>query len=94
MGCIMPVGGAPLAMGWGRGGGADETSGGETPTGRGGRGRGGTPGRGAAMGPMGGMGGMPGKEEMIQSEDKDDYAEYFSSDSDFIYMFYTNIDQK
>lgn len=51
----MPVGGAPLAMGCGRGGGADETSGGETPTGRGGKGSGGTPGRGVAMGAMGGM---------------------------------------
>lgn len=60
MGCIIPVGGAPLAMGWGRGGGADDTSGGDTPTGRGGRGSGGTPERGAAMGGMGGMGGMVG----------------------------------
>lgn len=51
----MPVGGAPLAMGCGRGGGADETSGGETPTGRGGKGSGGTLGRGVAMGAMGGM---------------------------------------
>ena len=60
MGCIMPVGGAPLAIGWGMGGGADETSGGDTPTGRGGRGSGGTPGRGAGMGAgMGAMGGMP-----------------------------------
>ena len=60
MGCIMPVGGAPLAIGWGMGGGADETSGGATPTGRGGRGSGGTPGRGAGMGAgMGAMGGMP-----------------------------------
>lgn len=50
----MPVGGAPLAMGGGRGGGADETSGGETPTGRGGSGSGATPGRGAAMGAIGG----------------------------------------
>ncbi len=55
MGCIMPVGGAPLAMGWGREGGADETSGGDTPTGRGGRGSGGTPERGAVMEAMGGM---------------------------------------
>lgn len=55
MGCIMPVGGAPLAMGWGSGGWADETSGGDTPTGRGGRGSGGTP-------EMGGMGGMPGEQ--------------------------------
>lgn len=55
MGCIMAVGGAPLAMGWGRGGGADETSGGDTPTGRGGSGSGGTPGREAEMGAMGGM---------------------------------------
>lgn len=60
MGCIMPVGGAPLAMGWGRGGGPDETSGGDTPTGRGGTGSGGTPERGA-------MGGMPG--EQIYSTD-------------------------
>lgn len=59
MGCIMPVGGAPLAMGWGRGGGADETSGGDTPTGRGGRGSGGTPERGGAMEAMGGM---PGEQ--------------------------------
>lgn len=51
----MAVGGAPLAMGGGRGGGADETRGGDTPTGRGGRGRGGTPGRGAGMGAMEGM---------------------------------------
>lgn len=64
MGCIMPAGGAPLAMGWGRGGGADETSGGDTPTGRGGRGRGGTLERGAEMG---GMGGIPG--EQIYSTD-------------------------
>lgn len=64
MGCIMPVGGAPLAMGWGRGGGADETSGGDTPTGRGGRGSGGTPESGAAMGGMGGMGGMPGEKQI------------------------------
>lgn len=55
MGCIMPVGGAPLAMGCGRGGGPDETSGGDTPTGRGGRGSGGTPERGAAMGARGGI---------------------------------------
>lgn len=55
MGCMMPVGGAPLAMGWGRGGGADDTSGGDTPTGRGGRGRGGTPERGAVMEAKGGM---------------------------------------
>lgn len=59
MGCIMPVGGAPLAIGWGRGGGPDVTSGGDTPTGRGGRGRGGTAERGAAMGARGGM---PGEE--------------------------------
>lgn len=50
----MPVGGVPLAIGWGRGGGPDAMSGGETPTGSGGKGRGGTPGRGAAMGAMGG----------------------------------------
>lgn len=55
MGCIMPVGGAPLAMGWGRGGGADEPSGGDTPTGRGGRGSGGTPGREAVMEAIGGI---------------------------------------
>lgn len=55
MGCIKPLGGAPLAMGWGSGGGADDTSGGETPTGSGGRGSGGTPERGAEMGAMGGI---------------------------------------
>lgn len=55
----MPVGGAPLAIGWGRGGGPDEMSGGETPTGRGGKGRGGTLVRGAAMGAMGGI---PGEQ--------------------------------
>lgn len=59
MGCIMPVGGAPLAMGCGRGGGPDETSGGDTPTGRGGRGSGGTPERGAVMEAKGGM---PGRQ--------------------------------
>lgn len=56
----MPVGGAPLARGGGRGGAADETSGGDTPTGRGGRGSGGTLDRGAERG---GMGGMPGSEK-------------------------------
>lgn len=59
MGCIMPVGGAPLAMGCGRGGGPDETSGGDTPTGSGGRGSGGTPERGAAMGARAGI---PGEQ--------------------------------
>lgn len=63
----MPVGGAPLAMGCGRGGGADETSGGETPTGRGGKGSGGTPGRGVAMGAMGGM-------PELETEREDDQA--------------------
>lgn len=51
----MPVGGVPLAIGWGRGGGPDVMSGGETPTGSGGKGRGGTPGRGVAMGAIGGI---------------------------------------
>lgn len=60
MGCIMAVGGAPLAMGCGRGGGPDEMSGGDTPTGRGGRGSGGTPERGAARG------GMPGQQWIVQ----------------------------
>lgn len=72
MGCIMPVGGAPLAMGWGRGGGPDETSGGDTPTGRGGRGSGGTPERGAMVG-------MPG--EQIYSIDIFRYAQYLSKDA-------------
>ena len=48
----MAVGGAPLAIGCGRGGGTDDTRGGDTPTGRGGRGSGGTPDRGAGMGPI------------------------------------------
>lgn len=65
MGCIMPVGGAPLAMGWGRGGGADETSGGDTPTGRGGRGSGGTPGREAEMGAIEGM---PGEKHVYSTD--------------------------
>lgn len=69
MGCIMPVGGAPLAMGWGRGGGADEISGGETPTGRGGRGSGGMPERGAAMGAIEGK---PGEKQY-----KHDYCTIF-----------------
>lgn len=55
MGCIMAVGGAPLVMGWGRGGGTDDTSGGDTPRGRGGRGKGGTAGSGVGIGAMGGM---------------------------------------
>lgn len=55
MGCIMAVGGAPLVMGWGKGGGTDETSGGDTPRGRGGRGKGGTAGSGVGIGAMGGM---------------------------------------
>lgn len=46
-------------MGCGRGGGPDETSGGDTPTGRGGRGSGGTPERGAVMGARGGI---PGEQ--------------------------------
>lgn len=63
MGGIIAVGGAPLAMGGGRGGGAEETRGGDTPTGRGGRGSGGTTGRGAGMGVgMGAIGGMPGRK--------------------------------
>lgn len=78
MGCIMPVGGAPLAMGGGRGGGADETSGGDTPTGRGGRGSGGTPGRGAAMG---GMGGMPGEKQMCRTDFVIRHTQYFSKDA-------------
>jgi len=49
MGCIRPVGGAPLEMGGGRGGG-------DTPTGSGGSG--GKPDRGAERG---GRGGMPGR---------------------------------
>lgn len=60
MGGIMAGGGAPLAMGCGRGGGADGTRGGDTPTGRGGRGRGGTTGRGAGMGAIEGM---PGRKQ-------------------------------
>lgn len=57
MGCIMPVGGAPLAMGGGRGGGSDETNGGDTPTGRGGRGSGGTG--------IGAIAGMPGEKQTV-----------------------------
>lgn len=50
----MPVGGAPFRIGGGSGGGAEETRGGDTPTGSGGRGRGGTPGRPAVMEAIGG----------------------------------------
>lgn len=49
IGCIMPVDGAPLAMGGGIEGGPEGTRGGDTPTGRGGRGMGGTPARGGAI---------------------------------------------
>lgn len=55
-------------MGWGRGGGPDETSGGDTPTGRGGRGSGGTPVRGGAMGARGGI---PDRERNILTVNKD-----------------------
>lgn len=61
VGAIMPVGGAPFAMGGGSGGRADEPSGGDTPTGRGGRGSAGTADRGAEMVGMEGMGGIPGE---------------------------------
>lgn len=74
MGCIMAVGGAPLAMGWGRGGGADETRGGDTPTGRGGRGSGGTAVRGAGMGAMGGMPG--GKHDTTLTSSSDILAQH------------------
>ena len=44
-----------MEMGGGRGGGAEEVRGGDTPNRSGGRGRGGTPGRPAAMEAIGGM---------------------------------------
>lgn len=59
---MMPVDGAPLAMGGGIEGGPEGTRGGDTPTGRGGIGMGGTPARGGAMEAKGGI---PGGGEIF-----------------------------